>query len=55
MKSTEKFVKAVTDTLWALDPYHKQLHGRACEVPSMFSQFQGFNDWQRKKKEQTSA
>ena len=45
----DKFVKAVNDTLWALDPHHNQFHDRACALPSIFSEFQGFNDWQRKK------
>ena len=26
----DKFVKAVSDTLWALDPHHNQFHDRAC-------------------------
>ena len=45
----EKFVRVVADTLWTLDAHHKQFHDRACSLPSMFSDFQGFNDWQRKK------
>ena len=45
----DKFVKAVSDTLWALDPHHNQFHDRACALPSIFSEFQGFNDWQRRK------
>ena len=39
----------VTDTLWTLDPHHKQFTDRFCALPSMFSDFQGLNDWQRKK------
>ena len=45
----EKFVKTVADTLWILDPHHKQFVDRSCAIPSHFSEFQGFNDWQRKK------
>ena len=41
-------MKAVSATLWALDPHHNQFHDRACALPSIFSEFQGFNDWQRK-------
>ena len=43
----EKFVKTVADTLWILDPHHKQFVDSACVIPSHFSEFQGFNDWQR--------
>lgn len=47
----ENFVKTVADTLWILDPHHKhkQFVDRSCAIPSHFSEFQGFNDWQRKK------
>ena len=44
----EKFVCVVADTLWTLDAHHKQFHDRACSLPSMYSDLQGFNDWQRK-------
>ena len=26
----EKFVRVVADTLWTLDPHHKQFHDRTC-------------------------
>lgn len=41
----EKLVWIVADTLWTLDTHHKQFHDRACSLPPMFSDFQGFNNW----------
>ena len=45
----KKFVKALSDTLWTLDPHHKQFIDRCCPIPCLFRDFQGFNDWQSKK------
>ena len=45
----KKFIKALSDTLWTLDPHHKQFIDRGCPIPSLFHDFQGFNDWQSKK------
>ena len=39
----------MADTLWTLGAHHKQFHDRTCSLNSMFSNLQGFNDWQRKK------
>ena len=44
-----KFVKTLSDCLWTLDPHHEQFHSRACVIPSIFSEFKGYNDWVRKK------
>ena len=45
----EKFVKALSDALWTLDPHHKNFADRCISIPSDFSGFSGYNDWQRKK------
>ena len=45
----EKFVKALSDCLWTLDPHHEQFTSRACVIPPIFSEFKGYNDWVRKK------
>jgi len=43
------FVKGLSDCLWTLDPHHEQFASRACHIPSIFSEFKGFNDWVKKK------
>ena len=45
----EKFVKALSDALWTLDPHHKSFADRSITIPSDFHEFSGYNDWQRKK------
>lgn len=43
------FVKVLSDCLWTLDSHHEQFTLRACHLPSIFSEFKGFNDWVKKK------
>ena len=45
----EKFVKLLSDALWALDPHHNSFADRSIAIPSHFDEFSGYNDWQRKK------
>ena len=40
----EKFVKALSDCLWTLDPHHEQFSSRACVIPSIFAEFKGYNN-----------
>ena len=48
----ERFVKQLSSTLWYLDPHHEKFHSRSISLPSEFSEFQGFNDWKKKKIQQ---
>ena len=45
----ESFVRGLTDALWTLDPHHKSFQDRSILLPTAFSIFQGYNDWQKKK------
>ena len=39
----EQILQALTNTLWYVDGYHEVLKSRACEVPSIFGGFVGYN------------
>ena len=45
----ERFVKQLTSTLWYLDGHHQKFLSRSIHLPEKLSNFQGFNDWKRKK------
>ena len=40
----ERYVKQLSSALWYLDPQHGKFHSRSINLPSEFSEFQGFND-----------
>ena len=44
----EKFVKALSNALWILDPHHKSFADRSVLIPPEFQAFHGYNDWQKK-------
>lgn len=52
----ERFIKAVSNVLWVLDPHHKEFADCSCAIPPYFSDFQGFfrcyNNWQQKKQKE---
>ena len=37
------FVTQLGDILWQLDGHHEKLAAQQCAVPTMFSEFQGYN------------
>ena len=39
----EQIVQALTNTLWYVDGHHEVLKSRACDVPSVFGGFVGYN------------
>ena len=39
----EQIIQALTNTLWYVDGHHEVLKSRACEVPSVFGGFVGYN------------
>ena len=39
----EQIVQAHTNILWYVDGHHEVLKSRACEVPSVFNGFVGYN------------
>ena len=43
----ERYVKQLSSALWYLDPQHGKFHSRSINLPSEFSEFQGFNDWKK--------
>ena len=39
----EQVVQALTNTLWYVDGHHEVLKSRACEIPTVFNGFVGYN------------
>ena len=42
-------VKVLSAALWYIDPCHHQFLDRSISLPSIFDQFQGYNNWKAKK------
>jgi hypothetical protein len=42
-------VQTLTNALWYIDPHVQKLFSRGIQLPALFAEFQGFNDWKAKK------
>lgn len=49
VSSGQSFIKALSSTLWYIDPHHNTLRQRGVVIPNLFKKFSGYNDYKRKK------